>query len=69
METAPLRVTNDLLCAADAGKHSTLILLDLSPASDAVNHAIPPTRWVGTSGSEPDLVPFLLFKQTFHCFQ
>ena len=39
-ETALLRVHNDILCSLDQNKSVILLLLDLSAAFDAVDHAI-----------------------------
>jgi len=40
METAALRVLSDILGAVDSGDVAALVLLDLSAASDTVDHAI-----------------------------
>ena len=39
-EAAPVRVTNDLLCAVDKQQAVILVLLDLSAAFDTVDHNI-----------------------------
>ena len=39
-ETAVTVVHNDMVCATDAGQVSALVLLDLSAASDTVDHSI-----------------------------
>uniref|UniRef100_A0A3P9JCY3 Reverse transcriptase domain-containing protein n=1 Tax=Oryzias latipes TaxID=8090 RepID=A0A3P9JCY3_ORYLA len=39
-ETALLKVSNDVLMAADSGQYTVLILLDLKSAFDTVNHEI-----------------------------
>ena len=52
-ETALLRVTNDLLCVADSGALSMLILLDLSSASYTTSHNLLLSRMrsIGITGS------------------
>lgn len=39
-EMALLRASNDLPMATDSGEYSVLVLLDLSAASNTVDHAI-----------------------------
>ncbi len=56
-ETALLRVTNDLLRAADSGHCSVLVLLDLSAAFDTIEHNILVERlrsWAGITGTALD---------------
>ncbi|PVD19467.1 hypothetical protein C0Q70_19956 [Pomacea canaliculata] len=53
-ETALLRLMNDLLCSADAGKVTLVVLLDLSAAFDVIDHSTLLTRLqmeVGIGGS------------------
>ena len=39
-ETALLRVTNDIKLAMDSKKGTVLVLIDLSPAFDTIDHSI-----------------------------
>ena len=53
-ETALLRVMNDVLCAADRGDLTLLVLLDLSAAFDIIDHEILLSRFrneVGITGT------------------
>lgn len=61
METALLRVFNDLLLIADSGRSAVLVLFDLSSAFDLVDHNILLTRlehMVGIKGSALSWLPF-----------
>ena len=49
-ETALLRVHNDILCSLDQNKSVILLLLDLSAAFDAVDHAILISRLLNRFG-------------------
>ena len=67
-ETALLRVSNDILMAADAGECSVLVLLDLSAAFDTVDHCILIDRLnslVGISGSALDWFTSYLSDRSF----
>ena len=67
-ETALLKVTNDIMMAADGGKCSALVLLDLSSAFDTVDHGILLNRLnqlVGISGSALDWFSSYLTDRTF----
>lgn len=50
-----VKITNDLLCVADSGLLSILILLDLSAAFDTISHSIILERLANTRvlGSHP----------------
>ena len=52
METALLKLVNDLLCSADEGKVSVLALLDLSSAFDTIDHEVLLKRLHDTYGIE-----------------
>lgn len=61
METALLRVFNDLLLIADSGHSAVLVLFDLSSAFDLVDHNILLTmleHMVGIKGSALSWLPF-----------
>uniref|UniRef100_A0A8C6PYD4 Reverse transcriptase domain-containing protein n=1 Tax=Nothobranchius furzeri TaxID=105023 RepID=A0A8C6PYD4_NOTFU len=67
-ETALVRVHNDLLMAADAGKCSVMVLLDLSAAFDTVDHNVLLNRLkalAGISGSALDWLSSYLTNRTF----
>jgi len=67
-ETALLKVTNDLLLAADRGESAILILLDLSAAFDTVDHTILLERlkmWVGIRDTALDWFSSYLLNRTF----
>ena len=67
-ETALLKVTNDLLLAADSGNCSMLVLLDLSSAFDTVDHAILIKRletWVGIENTALNLFRSYLADRSF----
>ena len=63
IDTALLRVYNDMLLAVDKGKEVVLILFDYSAAFDIINHDVLLTRLAercGIAGSVTSLV-FHLF--------
>uniref|UniRef100_A0A3Q3ET90 Reverse transcriptase domain-containing protein n=1 Tax=Labrus bergylta TaxID=56723 RepID=A0A3Q3ET90_9LABR len=67
-ETALLKVTNDLLLAADRGEGTILILLDLSAAFDTVDHTILTDRlrhWVGLKDTALSWFYSYLLERTF----
>ena len=67
-ETALLKVTNDLLLAADIGDCSVLFLLDLSSAFDTVDHLILIERlehWVGIKDAALDWLTSYLTGRSF----
>lgn len=57
-ETALLKITNDLLMAADSGLLSILILLDLSAAFDTISHSTLLNRLASIGISDTPLVWF-----------
>jgi len=67
VETALLKVHNDLICAIDNKRLSALILLDLSAAFDTVDHNILLSRLslnFGFCGSALSLLKSYLFDRT-----
>ena len=57
METALLKIHNDILASLDAGKVTVLALLDLSAAFDTIDHTILLRRlddWFGVTGKALD---------------
>lgn len=54
METALVKITNDLWMAADSGLLTILILLDLSAAFDTISYKIIPERLasIGITGAK-----------------
>ena len=65
-ETALIKITNDLLMAADSGHISILILLDLTAASDTISHSILLDRLasIGISDTPLDWFHSYLFGRT-----
>uniref|UniRef100_A0A672ZSA2 Reverse transcriptase domain-containing protein n=1 Tax=Sphaeramia orbicularis TaxID=375764 RepID=A0A672ZSA2_9TELE len=67
-ETALLKVSSDILMAADSGKSTVLVLLDLSSAFDTVDHTIMIERLrdlVGMSGPVLDWFSSYLTSRSF----
>ena len=59
-ETAVLRVLNDVLCSADAGDLTLLVLLDLSAAFDVINHELLLSRLQNEAGIAGDALQWFV---------